>query len=59
MKNIQSKILKNDDPLLLCMERDAKSLSNWIKQAVHGCNYSTDQVKPIHSSLLDCIKAEA
>lgn len=59
MKTIKPKILKNDDPILICMENDAKHLLNWIEQARRGCNYTTDLIKPIHSSRLDCIKAEA
>ena len=58
-REIRPKILKSDDPLLTCMENDAKTLSNWIKQAVHGCNYSTDLIRPRSSTLLDCIKADA
>jgi len=59
MKEIRPVILKRDCEILGCMENDARHLLNWIEQARRGCNYKTDFIKPLQSSLSDCIKADA
>lgn len=59
IREVNPKILDRENEDLVCMEKDAANLSNWIAQMRRGCNYSTDQIRPLNSTYLDCIKADA
>lgn len=58
IKNIQPKLLARDNEHLVSIECDARQLLNWVEQMRRGTNYSTDFMKPMHLTLLGCVKEE-